>query len=145
MDEKVKAALAALCGAMAALLENYGVILLLCCAFIFIDLATGLTKAKIQGKVNSSTGCKGFWPKAAMLAALMFAICLDVLFDYVAGLGIITVSFSSPVGRILALYIAVNECISILENLIACGIRLPKFISSALAAVHENLDNNMKR
>jgi len=42
MDEKMKLLLAGICGSLAALSENYGVILLLCCAFILIDLATGL-------------------------------------------------------------------------------------------------------
>ena len=69
MDEKVKIALSGFCGALAALAENYGLILTLCCTFILIDLATGLAKAKIQGKINSDTGYKGFWRKAAMLAA----------------------------------------------------------------------------
>ena len=58
MDEKVKIALSGFCGALAALAENYGVILTLCCTFILIDLVTGLAKAKIQGQINSDTGYK---------------------------------------------------------------------------------------
>jgi hypothetical protein len=33
-------------------------IMTLCCAFILIDLTTGLAKAKIQGEINSDTGYK---------------------------------------------------------------------------------------
>ena len=139
MDEKVKIALSGFCGALAALAENYGMILTLCCTLILIDLATGLAKAKIQGQINSDTGYKGFWRKAAMLAALVFGICLDALFDYVAGLGVVSITVSSPVGRILALYIAINECISICENLIACGVKMPKFLSAALAASKDGI------
>ena len=119
-------------------------ILTLCCTFILIDLATGLAKAKIQGQINSDTGYKGFWRKAAMLAALVFGICLDALFDYVAGLGVVSITVSSPVGRILALYIAINECISICENLIACGVKMPKFLSAALAAAKDGLDQDQQ-
>ena len=140
MDEKVKFLLSGFLSSLAALSENYGVILLLCCAFILIDLATGLAKAKIQGKVNSDTGYKGFWRKVAMLTALVFGICLDVLVDYVGGLGIVSITIASPIGRILALYIAINECISICENLIACGVKMPKFLSSALAAAKDGLE-----
>ena len=111
MDEKMKLLLAGICGSLAALSENYGVILLLCCAFILIDLATGLAKAKIQGRINSSIGYKGFWRKAALLAALMFGICLDLLIGYAAGPG-----FSPPIGRLFGFYIALNESISICEN-----------------------------
>ena len=145
MDEQLKFVLSGFCGTLAALSKNYGVILMLCCAFILIDLATGLAKAKIQGKINSDTGYKGFWRKAAMLAALVFSICLDALFDYVAGLGVVSITVSSPVGRILALYIAINECISICENLIACGVKMPKFLSAALAATKDGLDQDQKQ
>lgn len=140
MDEKAKSFLSGFCGILATLSENYGMILTLCCAFILIDLATGLAKAKIQGRINSDTGYKGFWRKTAMLSALAFGICLDALIDYIGGLGIISITINSPVGRLLALYIAINECISILENLGACGVRLPKCISAALEAVQEDLD-----
>lgn len=70
MEEHTKAILAALCGALTALAENYGTICSICCALILLDLLTGLAKAKIQGKLNSDTGYKGFWRKAALLAAL---------------------------------------------------------------------------
>ncbi len=49
MEERTKAILATLSGALSALAEDYGMILLLGCAFISLDLATGLAKAKISG------------------------------------------------------------------------------------------------
>ena len=49
MEERKKAILAALSDSLAALAEDYGMILLLGCAFILLDLATGLAKAKISG------------------------------------------------------------------------------------------------
>lgn len=44
MEERTKAILAALSGALAAPAEDYGMILLLGCTFILLDLATGLAK-----------------------------------------------------------------------------------------------------
>ena len=139
MDEKMKLLLAGICGSLAALSENYGVILLLCCAFILIDLATGLAKAKIQGRLSSDTGYKGFWRKAALLAALAFGICLDLLVEYAAAAGL-GAEFPALIGRLLAFYIAVNECISITENLSACGVRLPNFLAAALGSARDKLD-----
>ena len=135
MNEKIKPLLAAFCGILTTLSENYGVILFLCCAFILIDLATGLAKAKLQGKINSSIGYQGFWRKIALIAALMFGICLDLLIGYAAGPG-----FSPPIGRLFGFYIALNESISICENLAACGVRLPHFITTALKSVQEGLN-----
>ena len=113
MPEKQGAFPAALCGTLTALSENYGTICSICCALILLDLLTGLAKAKIQGKLNSDTGYKGFWRKAVLLAALAFGICLDLLVEYAAaGLG---VAFPALIGRLLAFYITVNKCISIVN------------------------------
>ena len=139
MDGKIKTALSRICGLLSILLENYGIILTLCCAFILIDLVTGLVKAKIQGTVNSDTGYKGFWRKAAMLAALVFGIFLDIFISYVGSLGLVSITMPSPVGRMLALYIAINECISICENLFACGVKMPKFLINSLRNSTRNI------
>lgn len=137
MEERTKTILAALSGALAALSEDYGIILLLCCAFILIDLTTGLARAKIQGCINSAIGYKGFWRKMALVAALVFGMCLDMLMVYIAGPG-----FSSPIGKIVGLYIAINECISICENLVASGVKLPRFVSAALAAARDEIEKD---
>ena len=139
MPEKQGAFPAALCGALTALSENYGTICSICCALILLVLLTGLAKAKIQGKLNSDTGYKGFWRKAALLAALAFGICLDLLVEYAAAAGL-GAEFPALIGRLLAFYIAVNECISITENLSACGVRLPGFLAGALGNTRDKLD-----
>ena len=139
LDGKVKAVLSSFCGALTALSENYGTICSICCALILLDLLTGLAKAKIQGRLNSDTGYKGFWRKAALLAALTFGICLDLLVEYAAAAGL-GAEFPALIGRLLAFYIAVNECISITENLSVCGARLPSFLAAALGNARGKLD-----
>ena len=139
MDEKIKPFFAAFCGILTVLIESYGAICSICCTLILLDLLTGLAKAKIQGKLNSDTGYKGFWRKAALLAALAFGICLDLLVEYAAAAGL-GAEFPALIGRLLAFYIAVNECISITENLSACGVRLPGFLAAALGSARDKLD-----
>jgi toxin secretion/phage lysis holin len=136
MDEKIKPFLAAFCGIFTVLSESYGAICSICCTLILLDLLTGLSKAKIQGRLNSDTGYKGFWRKAALLAALAFGICLDLLMEYAAAAGL-GAKFPALIGRLLAFYIAVNECISIAENLSACGVQLPHFITKVLDAAQK--------
>lgn len=122
--------------------ENYGTIILLCCAFILIDLATGLTKAKIQGKVTSSIGYKGFWRKISLLLTLAFGVCLNLFMNYLATLGLFPISFSIPISLTIGIYISVNECISICENLSASGVKMPKFILNALKSTEDKIANN---
>ena len=122
--------------------ENYGTIILLCCAFILIDLATGLTKAKIQGKVTSSIGYKGFWRKISLLLTLAFGVCLNLFMNYLVTLGLFPISFSIPISLTIGIYISVNECISICENLSASGVKMPKFILNALKSTEDKIANN---
>lgn len=138
MDEKIKIVFSGVCGALTSLAENYGTICSICCSLILLDLLTGFAKAKLQGRLSSDTGYKGFWHKAALLASLTFGICLDLLVEYAAaGLG---AEFPALIGRLLAFYIAVNESISIIENLSACGVRLPGFLAAALGSARDKLD-----
>lgn len=124
------------------LFENHGIILLLCCMFILIDLATGLIRAKIQGHINSSIGYKGFWRKVSLLLTLAFGVCLNLFMDYLSASEIFPVSFSMPISLTIGIYISVNECISICENLSASGVKMPKFIVGALKSTKEKISDD---
>lgn len=142
MINKVKNIPSIIFNLLIILSENYGTIILLCCAFILIDLATGLTKAKIQGKITSSIGYKGFWRKISLLLTLAFGVCLNLFMDYLATLGLFPISFSIPISLTIGIYISVNECISICENLSASGVKMPKFIVNALKSTKEKISDD---
>lgn len=142
MINKVKNIPSIIFNLLIILSENYGTIILLCCAFILIDLATGLTKAKIQGKITSSIGYKGFWRKISLLLTLAFGVCLNLFMDYLTTLGLFPISFSIPISLTIGIYISVNECISICENLSASGVKMPKFILNALKSTEDKIANN---
>ncbi len=127
------------------LFENHGIILLLCCVFILIDLATGLIRAKIQGHINSSIGYKGFWRKISLLLTLAFGVCLNLFMDYLSASGIFPVSFSMPISLTIGIYISVNECISICENLSASGVKMPKFIVNALKSTEAKIADRQSK
>jgi len=141
MIKKIKGIPLSIFSFLVILSENYGTIILLCCAFILLDLASGLTKAKIQGKVNSSIGYKGFWRKISLLLTLVFGVCLNLFMDYLSTLGIFPVSFSIPISLTIGIYISVNESISICENLSASGVKMPKFVLSALRNTEKKITN----
>lgn len=142
MSSKINSIYSKIFNAIIFLPENHGTIVLLCCAFILIDLATGLTKAKIQGKITSSIGYKGFWRKISLLLTLAFGVCLNLFMDYLATLGLFPISFSIPISLTIGIYISVNECISICENLSASGVKMPKFIVNALKSTKEKISDD---
>ena len=57
--------------------------------------------------------------------------------DYLASLGLFPISFSIPISLTIGIYISVNECISICENLSDSGVKMPKFIVSTLKSTKE--------
>ena len=128
MNEKLPTLISSFCTPLSALAERHGAILLLCCAFILIDLATGLARAKVQGTVNSSAGYKGFWRKISLLLTLAFGVCLDLFLSYLSTLGLFPVSTPMPISLTIGIYLSVNECISICENLSASGVKMPRAI-----------------
>ena len=137
--EKPKLMFFSLCASITAFAEKHGTILILCCIFILIDLATGLTRAKIQGEVTSSVGYKGFWRKISLLLTLAFGVCLNLFIDYLSALELFPFSFSMPISLTIGIYISVNECISICENLSASGVKMPNFIVNALKKTGETI------
>lgn len=93
---------------------------------IVLDTITGISKAYIQGKINSKTGIKGFAKKISLLCLVTVAVIIDKLCD------------SGGVIRSFAIYyLVVNECLSILENCIAMKLPVPKFLIKKLEQLEE--------
>ncbi len=93
---------------------------------IALDTITGLSKAYIQGKLNSKVGMKGFIKKIAFLCLIATAVIIDKLCD------------SGGVIRNFAIYyFTVNECLSILENCVAMKLPVPKFLTQKLEQLEE--------
>ena len=69
-----------------------------------------------------------------MFAALVFGIALDFWAEYASVSGL-----ASPIGRLFGIYIAVNECISICENLSACGVKMPSFVTHTLGKMKKSI------
>lgn len=128
-------------GLIGFLIQRYGFIVSLLGLSIFIDLVTGIIKSKIRGTISSNIGYIGFWKKAALLVALCFGFFLDLVESYLLlnTTGTNTLKFSF--GLLIGSYIILNECISICENLYACGIKLPKCIIRSLKKASSNLDS----
>lgn len=129
-------------GLVASFQHEYGILTLLVCGAIILDLITGILKAKITHKLSSKQGSKGFWKKVALLSALAFGFFLDCLEFYLIRISLGQTPFTKiSFGMIIGIYIILNESISICENLSACGVNLPAFISNALKNETNKIDN----
>lgn len=97
-------------------------------AVVILDYITGLCRAVTKKKVNSSIGIKGIFKKFCYFIIVALSVILG---------NILEIGYAI---RNLTIYSLIcNECISILENCVEMGIKLPKIIISALEIVDNKL------
>ncbi len=92
------------------------------CVLMATDYITGMVKSWQKGTLCSKTGIKGFVKKLCYGLAVIAAVGVD----YVT----VTVNVSThPLFALLCtVWLIINECISILENLGELGVPMPIFL-----------------
>ena len=97
--------------------------------FIFLDTVTGLIKAFKNRRIKSRTLRNGLFCSVGELVLLAMAITL-VYFIPVISLFIFMLIF----------FMALKELISILENLVEIGVRLPKWLIKGLKVYTDKIE-----
>lgn len=110
-----------------------------------VDYITGLTASKKECKTNSKTGMWGIVKKLMYGVEVLVGITVDWLILNITetiGIEVPTVTFF---GLLVAIWLIINELISILENLIRLETPMPQFlvniVSSFKVAVEKSGDN----
>lgn len=98
--------------------------------FIFLDTVTGLIKAFKTGRIKSRSLRDGLFCSVGELVLLAMAIIL-VYFIPALNLFIFMLIF----------FMALKELISILENLVEIGVRLPKWLIKGLKVYTDKIEN----
>ena len=90
-----------------------------------MDVITGVLKAIINKELDSSKFRTGLLHQFANLLLLLFAVIVDVGFSLNGSVGIVTATF-----------IIGMSGVSVLENLAASGIAIPKPLTDTLAKIN---------
>ena len=130
-------------GAVATFFSQYGLIIAVVTIAIVIDCVTGLVKAKATAEGwDSKKATKGFWKKVALLVALAFGMFLDFFIPSALTEIGVNIPFKLPFALVVGCYIALNECISICENLyIINPTIIPKWIVNLLKVAKKDIEN----
>lgn len=130
-------------GFLAALAQQYALILTCVIIAIVFDVITGLIKSKVKEKPwSSKRGMIGFWKKISLLVALFFGMFLDFFIPVALTAANTELPFNTPFGLIIGVYITLNESISICENLYAINpMTLPKWIMTLMRKTSEKIDD----
>lgn len=94
-----------------------------------IDYITGVTAAKNRGKVvSSSYGFMGIVKKIFMWFLIYLGVLIDRMLEYIVASLNIPIVFPYVVGCAVAIWLVLNEIISILENMNDIGVPMPPFL-----------------
>lgn len=111
-----------------------------------IDYVTGLVAAKYRqdGGISSYKSIRGIFKKIGMWLLIIVGSFMDILIQYAVecvGLGL-TVPF--VVATVVAVWLVVNEIISILENLMDIGVNMPPFLMPVVKYIKKQVEDKAK-
>ena len=106
-----------------------------------IDYITGLMASRYrEEQISSYKGIRGITKKVCMWLLVLVGSFIDIIINYTAeymGIG-----FKIPfiVATFVAVWIVVNEIISILENIIDIGVALPPFLMPIVKMIKKEIE-----
>ena len=113
-------------------------LLVLLCVMV-VDYVTGMVKAYLTSQLSSRIGLRGILKKLCYMAM----VAVGAAIDYLLGSALVQVGIDMRVemfcGMLVAVWLIINELISILENLAVIGV--PGF--PALTKLIERLKNTV--
>ncbi len=129
MDKLERIGITALLSALFSWLTVVAVPMILLVVLQLIDYATGLCAAKYRNEhISSYKSFNGIAKKICMWLLVVVGGIVDWLIVY----GSTSIGITLPLNGIVAIAVCVwlmcNEIISVLENMIDIGVRLPKFM-----------------
>ena len=140
--DKIKVLCAAIMTTIMSLLGILAVPVLLLVGCNLADYFTGLIAAKYRNEVVSSyKGIRGIWKKVCMWLLIVIGAIMDTLINY--GITYIGVSFTIPfvIATAVAVWLIINEVISILENITDIGVELPPFLLPLVKNIKKQVED----
>ncbi len=106
-----------------------------------IDYITGLIASKYrEEQLNSYKGIRGIVKKVCMWLLVVVGAMVDELIMYTTQTMGFNIQIPFIVATLVAVWIVVNEIISILENLVDIGIDLPPFLMPIVKRIKKEVE-----
>lgn len=132
MEKFLEGAVSAIFGILSFLFGGFSGLLITLVAFIVIDYITGFMAAAIKKQLSSEIGAKGIAKKITTLLIVVLGHLIDVYIvkngDYIMTMAILT-------------YIA-NEGLSILENAVTLGVKVPDKLRKMLVQLEDDAEKS---
>lgn len=139
--DKVKAGVIAVVSALMSWLGILAVPVFLLVGCNVIDYVTGLWAAGYrQTNISSYKGFRGIIKKVCMWLLVLVGAWLDILINYAVESAGVGLKLPFIVATVVAVWLVVNEIISILENMIDIGVDMPPFLLPVVKYIKKQVE-----
>lgn len=140
-EKTIKALISAVIAGLATYAKVILVPLALLLIMMIVDYISGMSKAYINGEWSSKVGFKGIVKKVGYIGVVIVAAVMDwIIYGGLSGVGI-DIKMSYYLGLIVTIWLLINECISVLENLGEIGVPLPTFLIKGIKKLQKNIED----
>ena len=123
----LKLLFSAVCAWLSAKLGILAPLLAVLFIVLIVDYLTGMISAFTNQELNSEIGLRGIFKKSLYIILVLLGLIVDWLFLLLSDSLHWDISMTTYFGILTAIWLIINELISILENLGRMGIPLPAF------------------
>ena len=138
---------AVITAALAALTYYFSILavpIIVLMTVMVIDYITGMVSAWHNAELSSKKGVFGIIKKLCYLALVCVGMGIDwLIYSGMTQVGI-TMNYTVFFGILVAIWLIINELISILENLNRIGVPLPKFITVIVKKLKNTVETEVK-
>ena len=139
-EKTFKAFLSAVTAGLLAYTKVILIPLALLLIMMIVDYISGISKAYINGEWSSKVGFRGIVKKVGYMGVVIVAAVMDwVIYSGLKGVGI-DIKMSYYLGLIVVIWLLINECISVLENLGEIGVPLPTFLIKGIKKLQKGIE-----
>ena len=140
--DKIKATVIAVISALMSWLGILAVPVFLLVGCNLIDYFTGLCAAKYRTEsINSYKGIRGIIKKVCMWLLVLIGAWIDILINYAVECAGVSLTIPFIVATVVAVWLVVNEIISILENMIDIGVDMPPFLMPIVKYIKKQVED----
>jgi len=140
-DKGLQAIISAALAAFAVYMGALAVPIIVLMVMMIIDYLSGMSAAWVHGDLSSRVGAKGIVKKVGYMALIVVAMGVDYLIYSGFAAANIEVGYNMWFGLLVAVWLIINEMISILENLSKLGVPIPDFLTKII----KRLKNSAER
>lgn len=136
----IKGVLTAAMAALMAYLGHMVIPIIVLATVMLLDYGTGIGKAWVAGDLSSKIGIIGILKKVGYLAIVMVGMVVDWVIQ--AGLTELHVDYKLEFlfAIIVVIWLILNEVISILENVAAIGVPVPKWLTKVVVKLKDQAE-----